>query len=69
MRIAGRRGHDLNRGIPEYEAGVLTTRTRRSVNSDRIEALVNTIWNTAKEVCGQWNLGKLHLKTESATDL
>jgi hypothetical protein len=26
------RGRDLNTGLPEYEAGVLTTRTQRSVS-------------------------------------
>jgi hypothetical protein len=28
-------GRDLKRGLPEYEAGVLTTRPRRSVNCVR----------------------------------
>jgi hypothetical protein len=30
VRIAGRRGRDLNLGTPEYKAGVLTTRPQRS---------------------------------------
>jgi hypothetical protein len=34
MRIAGRRGRDMNPGSPEYEAGVLNTRPRRSVGLD-----------------------------------
>jgi hypothetical protein len=31
IRIAGHQGRDLNPGPPEYEAGVSTTRPRRSV--------------------------------------
>jgi hypothetical protein len=34
IRIANRRGRDLNPEPPEYEAGELTSRLRRSVNTE-----------------------------------
>jgi hypothetical protein len=40
IKIAGRRGRDMNSGRPEYEAGVLTNQSRCSVLSDLLRFCV-----------------------------